>query len=304
MNLTVFRRKNVSSNDAAKSRPKSCFVTANELDQVEASSSIARRLALLKQNGEEGWKNRVSKSDVQKEIQANPKDDEVQLRPKKLNAEAVAVSAAASVGARGGGSVIANRLSCLMESQAQWRSRVNESDAKQFTVASKQSRQSTEWSAFQSTIATSDSESNMDPPEKVVLRGTPKRLGLRGSTLNESALSAVSSKLNNVLQPNKSLLSSPLTPFRKMGASSCTVDSQPLVSPVKLSKPALANCSSIDTSAVAQTVFLTRPDDEESFGSFYGLDISKLDHLLKQEAKISEPRLLSLDSVATESSSL
>lgn len=298
MNLTVFRRKTGSSNDAAKSRPKSCFVTANELDQVEASSSIARRLALLKQNGEEGWKHRVSKSDVQKEIQANPKDeDEVQLRPKKLNAaEAVAASASASVGARCGGSVIANRLSCLMESQAQWRSRVNESDAKQFTVASKQSRQST--------IATSDSESMMDPPEKVVLRGTPKRLGLRGSTLNESALSAVSSKLNNVLQPNKSLLSSPLTPFRKMGDSSSTVDSQPLVSPVKLSKPAFANFSSIDTSAVPQTVFLTRPDDEESFGSFYGLDTSKLDHLLKQEEAISEPRLLSLDSLATESSSL
>ena len=293
MNLTVFRRKNDSSS-AAKLRPKSCFVTSSELFEVRrshdevssvsnpsAASSIAKRLALLKQNGEEGWKNRLQKSDVEKDIQANTDDEVVRLRPKK--------SGDSSVSARG--SVIANRLSCLMESQSQWKNRVNESDAKQFTVASRQSRQSA-----------TDTESKMDPSEKVVLRGTPKRLGLRGSTLNESALNAVSSKLNNVLRPDKSLLSSPVTPIRKKEDSSQLPDLQ---FESKLSKPTTTASTLCTTpSSLPQTVFLTRPDDEESFGSFFGLDSSKLEHILKQEESTPEPSLLSIDSLPVESPSL
>src|SRR5690606_9050039 len=136
----------------AKTRPKSCFVTSSQFSYAQCggsereestcvtantSSSIAKRLALLKQNGEEGWKNRIQKSNVEKEIIQASSDAEVvvQLRPKKPGD-------GGTPGAGARGSVIANRLSCLQMSQNEWRSRVNESDAKQFTVASRQNRQS------------------------------------------------------------------------------------------------------------------------------------------------------------------
>lgn len=298
MHLTVFRRnKNNVQDDATaeRSRPKSCFVTSSEFLSVQpnqsddsklaTSGSIAQRLALLKQNGHEGWKNRVNKSDLEKEIQANNSMDGVRLRPKSI--------ISGDTGARS--SIIANRLSSLMESQTQWKSRVNECDAKQFTVASKASSQEQQSSA--------DDSQRMDPKEKVVLRGTPKRLGLRCSTLNESALNSVSSKLNSVLRPDRSLLSSPVTKLKKkeQEQGSLLLELQPVQSPIAINKPSTAT-------STQSTVYLTKPDDEESFGSFFGLDSTKLDNILgveKATAKADQSSpLLSLDSLSTDSSRL
>ena len=276
MHLTAFLRNKNSNADTARTRPKSCFVTSSEFqpiqsdDSKQVTNSIAHRLALLKHNGEEGWKNRVSKSDVEKEIHANLNG--VKLRPKSIITN--------DAGARR--SVIANCLSSLQNSQTQWRSRVNDSDAKQFTVASQQSQQNINIVNL-----------NMDSNEKVVLRGTPKRLGLRCSTLNESALNSVSSKLNSVLRPDKSLLSCPVTPIKKKEDSSLLDSIQ-----------SFRENSSTNTEIGAQTVYLTKPDDEESFGSFYDLDSHKLDHILGGEdksAKGDDLAFLSLDTISTDS---
>lgn len=313
MNLTVFRRKTTTPSDGAKLRPKSCFVSSSEhllgaeLAQTSLTnrSSIAQRLALLKQSGEEGWKNRVQKADVEKEIITTAiatTEEEVRLRPKKATDTGDGALR---------GSVITNRLSCLIDSQSGWKNRVNESDAKQFTVASKQSRHSTLVGAAGTANNSHADVQSMDPTEKVVLRGTPKRLGLRGCTLNESALNAVSSKLNNVLRPDKGMLSGP--PRKKADdplptPSPVVLDASKADAPKLKRTPSLNSPTRINTttsSTQPATVYLSRPDDEDSFGSFFELDSSKLDQLLnKHEAKTPEPSLILLDSFSNEPTSL
>ncbi|OTF81596.1 hypothetical protein BLA29_009870, partial [Euroglyphus maynei] len=81
-----------------------------------------------------------------------------------------------------------------MDSQSQWRSRVPEKDAKKFTVASKLSTTTTE-----TTTLTNNNTPTADMDKHIVLRETPKRHGLRGSTLSEKKLGAISLKLNTVL---------------------------------------------------------------------------------------------------------
>ncbi|XP_063412509.1 uncharacterized protein LOC134695228 [Mytilus trossulus] len=91
-----------------------------EIDSdVSRSGSLQDRLNLLKQNGEEEWKKRVQKPS---DIEQSPM--EIKLREK------VGASTARP-------SSIADRLNLLTTAQGGWKGRVEETDAKTFTVAHK-----------------------------------------------------------------------------------------------------------------------------------------------------------------------
>lgn len=262
---TVLLRKN--RNTPGESRPKSCFVLGGDgeprlstttsttaasslLRGVAQHTPIAERLSLLKQNGEENWKSRYQRFEAEKEIL----EPGVVLRNKEPK-----------------GSIIANRLSSLFESQNQWRNR--------------HSTNNVQLNQLLSTVEMSSAKSK--PDEKKILRDTPKRIGLRGCTLNERALSSVSSKLNSVLTANKS-------PF-----GGVPVKKKP--DPIVLDR---SNELEKSSSAPIES-YVLKPDDEETFGSFY--DFHTEDILAKKLPPIDSGytgELLSLDSLQPDTSLL
>lgn len=169
---------------------------------------------------------------------------------------------------------IGNRLSSLLESQSQWRNRVPENDAKQFFVASKLSQ--------------------LNDNDKVALRETPKRHGLRGSTLSEKKLGAISSKLNSVLLGDKNPYNSIKAKKEQNTQISTDYDSKAFLPSTESPKTA-AN----KNGKQSETIEILKPDDEESFGSFFGIDNSTLEQILNQKSAKQISRLDSIENAST-----
>lgn len=229
-----------------RARPKSCILsTSNEARELN-QSSIKDRLALLKQNGEQAWKSRVQKNDDR---------------------------------SNNGTNAIGNRLSSLLESQSQWRNRVPENDAKQFSVASKISQ-----------IQSNDND-------KVTLRETPKRHGLRGSTLSEKKLGAISSKLNSVLLGEKNPYSSIKAKKQEQNQILSDYDSKSYLSSTETPKTTTTTINK--SGKQPETIEILKPDDEESFGSFFGIDNSTLEQIINQNSAKQFSRLDSIENAST-----
>lgn len=269
---------NVYRNTSLKARPKSCFVVSDEValstpesNKTTVHTPISDRMVLLKQNGED-WRKRIQKQEPEKEILSC----DVQLRAKPDNK---------------GGS-IRNRLSSLMDSQNQWRNRQSVNDSKQFTVESKGRLHTTKSNPL-----------SFDSP-KVTLRDTPKRIGLRGCTLNEKALNSVSSKLNSVLRPDKSLLSASPVVKSKEDKQEIRLPTLDLSSENK-EEPNEQESRSYPESSFDSFEYLLKPDDEETFGSFFAINSSTYDQILNQSCVHNTGNeLLSLDSLQSDSSLL
>ncbi|XP_075678014.1 uncharacterized protein LOC113790626 isoform X2 [Dermatophagoides pteronyssinus] len=266
---------NINNKIVRKVRPKSCFVIGvaddnhhndGNIDDDGGGSttiSISERLAKLKQNGEYGWRQRIIPRDQQQSSSSSSSTTTTKSMLKSTN----------SLKSDTKEIKIANRLSALMDSQSQWRARVPEKDAKKFTVASKLSTTNT------NNTPTNDKSNDNDGMDKVVLRETPKRHGLRGSTLSEKKLGAISLKLNTVLGKDKNPFSSP--------------SQRSPISKTKSNNNDDGNGNNNQTSSLEQstnatneisqpeTIMILKPDDEESFGSFFGFDSNRMNELLK-----------------------
>ncbi|KAF7489192.1 Supervillin [Sarcoptes scabiei] len=240
----------------------------SKTNSSSARTLISERLALLKQNGEEGWKNRIRKDDHRSTI----------IKP----------------------NVIANRLSSLMESQSQWRNRVPEKDARKFTVAAKLDQiksVTTDTTSSISSLSTSKiMASNKPNQDKMKLRDTPKKLGLIGSSLTEKKLGSISSKLNSVLSADKSPFSSPVKTRKESRKSDIAEES--VTRNENLLLDSKASSRIVEESALSSkaTISILRPDDEESFGSFFGLDSNLIDQILnskstEQSDQVNNPKL-------------
>jgi len=127
-----------SDRDSSSCPPSGLSTTTKKPSASSSSPRFNRRrtedkrsLKALKTNGENDWKTRVSPQRSTSSTTEGVED--IQLRDRS--------SPSASPGPSGRRPVsLADRLNLLQEAQAGWKSRVNESDAKEFTVAGKLER--------------------------------------------------------------------------------------------------------------------------------------------------------------------
>lgn len=260
----VFLRPKASNRNSntRTDRPNTCFLPSRQLEfeNRECNVSIQERLARLQQSGEECWKSRLKKPNAEHEIKQLFLEPGVQLRPKSNNNSTTSKSS--DINRQ---SVIANRLSSLMESQSQWRKRIVP-DADKVEVDKNGSKVSTPTPVTPVKSLTSPTT----PNNRVTLRETPKRIGLRGSTLNESALLKISSRLNTVLGQDKKPFQTPLSKeslnksesFKKDSSATERVDET--IKNVSVTKDVVKTTPSCDR------------EGDSNLASFFTFDVDKL----------------------------
>lgn len=295
----VLRNKSLYTGGASGPRSVSCFVPSSALGGKDVllslkpdyppkpkivinSGSITERVAQLKQNGEENWRKRLSKSNVDQEVSlASPESGVVLRRPKEISTAAVssvAVAENGTVAAQPGSSLINNRLSSLFESASNWKTRVMENDAKRFSASSKL------------TPTTPTASANT---EGVVLRGTPKRSGLRGSTLTESALKSVSSKLSDVFKGDRP---NPLLTKRLAASRQVEVETNKNIEMFDVEKAIQEKKTKESTEST--TVVILKPDDDSSFKAFYDINENTLEGLITKMSDAEPLNMVEFDKIS------
>lgn len=299
----VLRNKSLFSGTGAASGPRSvsCFVPSSALGGQDVllslkpeyppkpkivinSGSINERVAQLKQNGEESWRKRVSKSSADQEVLlASPEPSVVLRRPREKLTPSTATAAVAAAEspttAQRGSSLINNRLSSLFESASNWKTRVMENDAKRFSASAK--------------LTPTTPTASANNTEGVVLRGTPKRSGLRGSTLTESALKSVSSKLSDVFKGDRP---NPLLAKRMAASRQQEVEAPKETEKFDVEKAIREKQTKESTEPT--TVVILKPDDDSSFGAFYDINEKTLENLITNPSDNAPLHLMEFDKIS------